>query len=58
MQKNLCEMQEIGAFQKMVNCETVNYEAVNYEDPLYKWSLVETEVRSNQNVAVNQKIFF
>ena len=34
LQKNLCEIQEIGAFQKSVNCETVNYEAVNYEDPL------------------------
>ena len=25
---------------------------------VYKWSLVEIEVRSNQNVAMNQKIFF
>ena len=38
MQKDLCEIQEIGAFQKTVNCETVNYEAVNYEDPLYDLS--------------------
>ena len=40
--KNLCEMQEIGAFQKMVNCETVNYEAVNYEDPLYLHDSIKT----------------